>query len=53
MDTFREEWIAKRCYELREQAGRPEGQDQAHWGQANAEYDSSKAGNSNSSAAIN
>ena len=53
MSTDREEWIAKRSYELWEQAGRPEGQGQEHWEQASAEYDSGKAANSNGRPAIN
>ena len=33
----REETIARRAYELWEQAGRPQGQSAAHWYQAEAE----------------
>ncbi len=39
MDENREEWIARRAYELWEQAGQPEGQEHEHWSQASAEWD--------------
>lgn len=35
----REDWIAKRAYELWEEAGRPDGLDEHHWAQAAAEWD--------------
>lgn len=38
MGTDREEWISKRAYELWEQAGRPEGQDEEQWHAASAEW---------------
>jgi len=40
MGTDREEWISKRAYELWEQAGRPEGQDEEQWHAASAEWES-------------
>ncbi|MEB2846526.1 DUF2934 domain-containing protein [Rhizobiales bacterium RZME27] len=52
MGTDREEWIAKRSYQLWEEAGRPEGQDHQHWVQASAEWDSGKAMPSSSKPAI-
>ncbi|WP_395773342.1 DUF2934 domain-containing protein [Agrobacterium pusense] len=39
MGTDREEWISKRAYELWEQAGRPEGQDEEQWHAASAEWE--------------
>lgn len=35
----RDEWIRERAYALWEQAGRPDGLDSEHWGQANAEWE--------------
>lgn len=40
MENNREEWIARRAFELWEQEGQPEGQEHAHWAQASAEWDS-------------
>ncbi|WCK05651.1 DUF2934 domain-containing protein [Agrobacterium tumefaciens] len=39
MGTDREEWISKRAYELWEQAGRPEGQDEEQWHLASADWE--------------
>ncbi|WP_296072632.1 DUF2934 domain-containing protein [uncultured Agrobacterium sp.] len=39
MGTDREEWISKRAYELWEQAGRPDGQDEEQWHAASAEWE--------------
>lgn len=35
----RESWLAKRAYELWEDAGRPDGADQVHWEKALMEWD--------------
>lgn len=40
-----EERIRQRAYALWEQAGRPHGQDEAHWHQARRELDAGEAGN--------
>lgn len=40
MESDREGWIARRAYELWEQAGHPEGQEREHWAQASAEWES-------------
>lgn len=39
MDENRDEWIARRAYDLWEQAGQRDGQDCEHWSQASAEWD--------------
>ncbi|WP_312408303.1 DUF2934 domain-containing protein [Rhizobium sp.] len=39
MNQNREKWIARRAYELWEQAGQPEGQEHEHWSRASAEWD--------------
>lgn len=49
MENERNEWIARRAYELWEQAGHPVGQDDQHWSQASAEWEQAKAGTSNPS----
>jgi len=51
MGTDREEWIAKRAYELWEEAGRPDGQDAEQWAQASAEWDAGQGENKTNSAA--
>jgi len=35
----RDDWIAKRAYDLWEHAGRPLGHEADHWDQASIEYD--------------
>jgi hypothetical protein len=35
----RYEWIARRAYELWEDAGRPNGQDHEHWKQASEDWE--------------
>lgn len=49
MEIERNEWIARRAYELWEQAGHPVGQDDQHWSEASAEWEQAKAGTSNPS----
>jgi hypothetical protein len=39
MDNNRDDWIARRAYELWEQAGQPDGQDHEHWEQASGEWE--------------
>ncbi|OHV78820.1 DUF2934 domain-containing protein [Rhizobium sp. LCM 4573] len=39
MGDHREEWIAKRAYDLWELAGHPDGQDHEHWSQASYEWE--------------
>lgn len=39
MGNERDDWISTRAYFLWEQAGRPEGQDGAHWAQAIDEWE--------------
>jgi len=39
MENNRDDWIARRAYELWEQAGQPDGQDHEHWAQASAEWE--------------
>ncbi|WP_312407983.1 DUF2934 domain-containing protein [Rhizobium sp.] len=43
MQNEREEWIARRAYELWEQSGQPSGQEHEHWSQASGEWDEGKA----------
>jgi hypothetical protein len=43
MNNDREDWIARRAYELWEHNGQPEGQEHEHWTQASAEWDSKAA----------
>ncbi|MNS82387.1 hypothetical protein D3C72_1161310 [compost metagenome] len=43
METERDEWVARRAYELWEQAGKPDGQEHEHWAQASAEWDEKRA----------
>lgn len=49
MEAEREDWIARRAYELWEQAGNPDGQEHEHWAQASAEWDESRAASPTSS----
>lgn len=39
MPDEKNEWIAKRAYELWEKSGRPSGHDNEHWAQATAEWE--------------
>ena len=39
MTDARKEWISKRAYSIWEEAGRPHGEDSAHWEQAVRERD--------------
>lgn len=43
MEDDRNEWIARRAYELWEKAGHPVGQDSQHWSEASAEWEKRKA----------
>jgi hypothetical protein len=43
MESERDDWVARRAYELWEQAGNPDGQEHEHWNQASAEWDENSA----------
>jgi hypothetical protein len=47
MENSREDWIARRAYELWEQAGKPDGQNHEHWAQASAEWEDHQASRTN------
>lgn len=47
MENSREAWIAHRAYEMWDQAGKPDGQDHAHWAQASAEWEEHQASRTN------
>lgn len=49
MESERDDWVARRAYELWERAGNPDGQEHEHWTQASAEWDENRATASTSS----